>query len=557
MKRKFTHLTLTIAFILITAISFSQTAGDFRSAATGNWSSLGTWETYDGAVWNPAVATPTSASGVISIRSTHTVTVNAAISADQLVVDAGGTLNINSFGNNLTLDDGAGDDLVVNGTMLLRALNTLNSSGPGVTVVINGIFNWFSGTLQAPTTVSGTGIINWDLEFDKNLNRNLINNGTINWISTTANGNVQFGTGGVTLTNNGTINELFQKNTGFFNALSASFVNTGIVNKTTTFALANTGVITNNSGTFQGVGTYNFSAFSVTNTGTIAPGTSPGLLTISPATIAGTSANYIAEILDGTGSGTGNDQLTINGAIDMTGVTITVTELSPFTAPLGVYTILNSTGALTGTPTYNLPSNYQVVLAPPANTIQVQKIALFPLPAKWGDFNAISKNNNKVELNWSTLQETNVSNYTIEYSSNGIDFNPIGVVNANGTTNDISEYSFIHMNPDIQKTNYYRIRQTDFDGKNAISIVRPVRFNKGNVVPIVVFPNPVKDRLQLSIQTENTRVQMINLNGRVVRDQVLQPGNHEWSVSNLAAGMYKLLVTSSNERMETISIIKQ
>ncbi|MBK7290762.1 MAG: hypothetical protein IPI78_11400 [Chitinophagaceae bacterium] len=45
----------------------------------------------------------------------------------------------------------------------------------------------------------------------------------------------------------------------------------------------------------------------------------------------------------------------------------------------------------------------------------------------------------------------NVSSFAIEYSTNGVDFSPIGTVAANGTTNDVSEYSFIHLNPNVQK----------------------------------------------------------------------------------------------------------
>ncbi|MBK8698297.1 MAG: hypothetical protein IPN29_01585 [Saprospiraceae bacterium] len=65
------------------------------------------------------------------------------------------------------------------------------------------------------------------------------------------------------------------------------------------------------------------------------------------------------------------------------------------------------------------------------------------LPAVWGNFNALAKNNNRVTLNWSTLQENNVSHYTIEYSVNGRDYTGIGTVAAAGNSSDVSNYSFI------------------------------------------------------------------------------------------------------------------
>src|SRR5215813_2924728 len=49
--------------------------GDYRSAATGNWNNLATWERFNGTTWLPAIATPTSTDGVITIRSGFPVTI--------------------------------------------------------------------------------------------------------------------------------------------------------------------------------------------------------------------------------------------------------------------------------------------------------------------------------------------------------------------------------------------------------------------------------------------------------------------------------------------------
>jgi hypothetical protein len=97
---------------------WGQTLGDYRSAATGNWNAIATWERYDGSTWVAAVATPTSADGVITIMSPHVVTISAAgLSYDQVVVDAGGQVTVAST-ITTTMLNGAGTDLTINGTWL-------------------------------------------------------------------------------------------------------------------------------------------------------------------------------------------------------------------------------------------------------------------------------------------------------------------------------------------------------------------------------------------------------------------------------------------------------
>jgi hypothetical protein len=96
----------------------ADAVGDFRTAASGNWDAIATWETFNGTSWVSAVATPTSADGVITIRSGHTVTISASgLTYDQVAVDAGGQVTVAPTITS-TLANGAGTDLAINGTWL-------------------------------------------------------------------------------------------------------------------------------------------------------------------------------------------------------------------------------------------------------------------------------------------------------------------------------------------------------------------------------------------------------------------------------------------------------
>jgi hypothetical protein len=560
MKTTFTSLLLVIVTSLFSSIVSAQAVGDYRSAGTGNWNLAATWERFDGVSWiAPAPAAPGAADGAINIRSTHVVTVSTPVTADQVTVDVGGTLNINTGGaNQLTLANGAGDDLTVNGTVTLSG-NFI--SGIGTTALINGTMNWgpAATTFQPIGTVSATGIVNLTGNSQKNIDANFTNNGTFNWGTGATLGGILLANSAV-LTNNGTLNEIYASNRGFILASTGSLVNNGVFNKTTTFTFNNNNVAMTNSATgiFSGIGVYNITA-PFTNAGVIAPGNnSIALLSATAATIAVQPSTVAIEILDGSGPGTGHDQLNMTNGTNMNGVTISVTDIgTPGQAPLGNYTIMTTATTFSGTPIFNMPTNYAVVSTLPltGNTIVIQKTAMFPLPLVWGDFTAIARNN-QVKLTWTTLQETNVSHFTVEHSSDGRTYNSIGTLTAAGNTSGATTYNFTHTAPDLQRNNLYRIRQTDLDGKNTQSETRLVRFKTGNVVAVVATPNPMRDKLKLSVQREGIKVILNDLSGRPVRNSVVAPGNHELNVSDLPAGMYQLSIYERGVLIETQKLMK-
>ena len=119
------------------------TATLYRSAATtGNWNNAATWESStDGLTWSAAASTPSSTDGTITIRNGHTVTITAAVSIDQVTVDNGGIV-IHSGAGTVTLADGTGTDLTINGTWR-RTVSTHAisiSSGATISVGSNGIY---------------------------------------------------------------------------------------------------------------------------------------------------------------------------------------------------------------------------------------------------------------------------------------------------------------------------------------------------------------------------------------------------------------------------------
>ncbi|MFN8291488.1 MAG: T9SS type A sorting domain-containing protein [Chitinophagaceae bacterium] len=123
-----TYSNLTAAITINQAGNCVSSPADyFRSKATGAWSATSTWEsspTGGAGTWIPATLTPASAAGTITIRNLHTVTVNTAVTVDQLVIATGGTL-VNSAGLITVSDDASGHDIQVQngGTLVLSFTN--------------------------------------------------------------------------------------------------------------------------------------------------------------------------------------------------------------------------------------------------------------------------------------------------------------------------------------------------------------------------------------------------------------------------------------------------
>jgi hypothetical protein len=99
----------------------------YRSVQNGNWNNIATWESSpDNITWSPAIMPPSQYARTITIRNPHTVTINSNVGLDETIVEFGATLSWQSF--NLTIYNGPGVDLQVNGTFWDNATNNVTFS---------------------------------------------------------------------------------------------------------------------------------------------------------------------------------------------------------------------------------------------------------------------------------------------------------------------------------------------------------------------------------------------------------------------------------------------
>jgi hypothetical protein len=150
-------LLLISVFVIVLAGLLGQTLNDYRSVTSGNWDNVNTWQYWNGTAWATPAARPTSAANTITIQATHTVTITTNVTVDQVLVESGAILAVNS--GTMTVNNGtATPDARVFGT--LRIASTGLTSSTSNTLWIDGIceYNRNGGNLPVASWRSGSSL---------------------------------------------------------------------------------------------------------------------------------------------------------------------------------------------------------------------------------------------------------------------------------------------------------------------------------------------------------------------------------------------------------------
>jgi Secretion system C-terminal sorting domain/Bacterial Ig domain len=180
------------------------------------------------------------------------------------------------------------------------------------------------------------------------------------------------------------------------------------------------------------------------------------------------------------------------------------------------------------------------------------------VPIKMISFTVLP-NGNQVNLQWVVSDQINISNYEVEFSSNGIKFEKITTVTSNASLT--ASYNAIHTSP-ILGINYYRIKTIEKDGSFSYSDIRKVNFGKANTV--IVYPNPtttgiVNISFKNSMVGKPTLVSLFSVDGKLISVQNILNTNQTETIkiSNLLNGIFILRIETTNEIVNTKLEIRQ
>ena len=175
------------------------------------------------------------------------------------------------------------------------------------------------------------------------------------------------------------------------------------------------------------------------------------------------------------------------------------------------------------------------------------------LPVKLSLFNAVETKNGNL-LSWQTAQEIDNAFFSVEHSSDGRTFSPIGRVAGNGTSSLAHSYTFLHDGVS-RGIHYYRLAQTDINGRIDYSPIVTVT-NEKKIYTIRITPNPVSDKVNISnYSAPGSRYTVINNVGASLISGELR--DNTVYVGQLPKGSYFILLETKSGEVFRGCFLKQ
>ena len=165
-------------------------------------------------------------------------------------------------------------------------------------------------------------------------------------------------------------------------------------------------------------------------------------------------------------------------------------------------------------------------------------------------------------LEWTTTTETNTAGFSVERSTDGINFAAIGWVESANAGNTVSRYSYTDKLATGNR-NYYRLKVFDRNGKAGSTAA--VAINTSGMTGLKISPVPVKDHF--TIEYSGTAGQTINVSlygpaGQpVYSNKVILKSSQQTMVvnrtANMLPGIYFLDIVTNGTKNESKMLVLQ
>lgn len=567
-------LSFSLGLILIGNYLSAQVAGDYLAVANGNWTTIATWQRYNGTSYVAATDYPgqNTGTGEVIIGTGLAVTLNVSPA--------------NPIGL-LTIEGGAGNtSLTISNTFILNVTGAaLISAATGAAATKSIIMNGGTAQLNAASltilpsnndnktaslqftgggTVNITGNVIQSSAFPQRTIINFPVSGTLNIGGNLTDGTITTGaaTGTINATNI-TIPNLTMNNAAATLVLNGNSTVAGTLTLTNgkintgagTMTLSNATPATQLSGgsatsyvyTTDAAGRLVRQNLAAATNYTFPVGTPTDYLPVVVNTAAGTSTFAVSayspaatnsvvggpQFPDKTRMvdamwyinrtvGSGNTALTLQWTTGLEGATFTTLGntqigISRHDGISWSFPPIQTSGNNT---TNVVTANFSAF-----GVFAVADITLV-LPVKFGVIKAYEKQNG-IQLDWKVYSENKVRNYEIERSADGRNYTSVGLLPALYNNTGGGDYGFFDANP-LAGTSYYRIKNNDLDGKSAYSIV--IRVNRNKTVPgLSLYPNPVTNGIVLlqgsDLNRGKYKINIFGANGQeIFKQQITHNG---------------------------------
>ncbi|MFT5860695.1 MAG: hypothetical protein ACI865_002809 [Flavobacteriaceae bacterium] len=183
-------------------------------------------------------------------------------------------------------------------------------------------------------------------------------------------------------------------------------------------------------------------------------------------------------------------------------------------------------------------------------------ITAVTLPIELLSFTGLAKDTH-VELHWITSSEVNNDYFNIERSEDGVNFTSISRIDGAGNSIQTLNYSTIDDRP-FDGISYYRLKQTDYDGKSSYSAIEAVEFSVKNDFILEIYPNPfsIKTTVHTSKNIKASSLIVYNSYGRVVKQiKNISGQTFTFARENLLSGLYFMNLVKDNKIVATEKMV--
>jgi hypothetical protein len=222
----------------------------------------------------------------------------------------------------------------------------------------------------------------------------------------------------------------------------------------------------------------------------------------------------------------------------------------PNWSDLDAYPLQNPTANVLGADSgyvtsFNTSSNYV------AYTLGSDSIYINPLPINLISFTATPRHND-VLVEWTTASELNNASYTLEKEISGLanpalsSFAPIAIFEGAGNSTTTHHYQYVDDSPFKAKQwwNYYRLKQTDFDGK--YNYFGPVAVRLNSSVEIGIYPTVSSGLFYYTGDWQDANVTVYSADGREVFNTIITNEESSLNLSALPQGLYFVSIQTND-----------
>ncbi len=178
------------------------------------------------------------------------------------------------------------------------------------------------------------------------------------------------------------------------------------------------------------------------------------------------------------------------------------------------------------------------------------------LPVEWIDYSALQISDSQIKIEWSTASEINNAFFTPQRSYDGITFTDLHKTLGSGNTSASNVYSFIdHFS--FKGIVFYRVKQTDYDGKSSYSDIMAVNCSDHRPFHFDVFPNPANADSPINAfiggLAENSKVLVVLIDqlGNTISTKLYVTAENQILIGtaselNLKKGLYFITASNNN-----------